>query len=65
VRVVDEVPAGAEPRGAEALGAGAHGQDGGALRVLSGGEEEGSDDAAAVRARRTEKLKTGTDGPSS
>lgn len=45
VRVVDEVPAGAEHRGAEALGAGAHGENGaGAVRVLRGGEEEGGED---------------------
>ena len=44
VRVVDEVPAGAEHRGTEALGAGAHGEDSEAVRVLQGGEEEGGED---------------------
>jgi len=51
VRIVDEVAATAELRGAEALGAGPHGQDGGALRVLRGGEEEGGEDCGLAPLR--------------
>lgn len=44
VRVVDDVPAGAEHRGTEALGACAHGEDSEAARVMrGGGEEEGGE----------------------